>query len=50
LGCAKIATGFTAENYKDSKLKDNDGKRSVDHVEEPEEGSELGETLEMELD
>jgi len=50
LGCAKIATGFTAENYKDSKLKDNDGKRSVDHVEEPEEGSELGETLRMELD
>jgi hypothetical protein len=49
LGCAKIATGFTAENYKDSKLKDSDGKRSVD-VEEPEEGSELGETLRMELD
>jgi hypothetical protein len=30
LGCAKIATGFTAENYKDSTLKKNNDGRRVD--------------------
>ena len=42
LGCAKIATGFTVEHYKDSKLKNyNDGGR-VDEGEEVEESESGG--------
>jgi len=52
LGCAKIATGFTAENYKDSKLKKkNDGRRVDEEAEEEESEAdeELRETVHAEV-
>jgi len=43
LGCAKVATGFTVENYKNSKLKKNNDEGGMDEEEDEDEESELDE-------
>jgi len=53
LGCAKVATGFTAENYKNSVLKKNDERRRDEEEEEKKENEfddEIDEAIQAEID